>query len=151
MDRSGVVPPVGPQKPWGANVEKSMIEFRSFPALFYWKKGIFAASVILFVVYLTFVYSGNPVFPMIAFLVLTMPLVNFLFPSKYCFSGDRFLKMQLFNRQEFRYDDFKAFHIMKDGLLPIKKKGKSGDFIYVFDRQVMKELTGFLKEKVPFG
>ncbi len=121
-----------------------LYEVSSFPLTHYWKKGVFSVLVILFVTFLAQYLLGSIILSIIALLVMAMPVVNFLVPSRYLFFEDRYLIKILLTEKCFYYSDYKLFTLGSDGILPIKKSNKACEYIYIFNSNLKNEIHDFL-------
>jgi hypothetical protein len=119
----------------------------SFPLRIYWKRGAFAFLMIFLTVLLTFLFSKNIMWAGLAFLVVTAPSLNFLFPSSFIFYEDRFEKKQLLSTISFNYKDINEVRIGKDGVLIERKRRKQFDIIFIFDEKLKNDLFNFLENK----
>lgn len=128
--------------------EKQEIKVTSYPLTYYKIKGVFALAVILSVMAIVYIVSANWFFMVIAFLVLALPSVNFLFPSTYVFSEDSFERTIIFQKKVYYYDDFASIGEGKDGILLFKRNNKPIDYIYIFDPEIRRVVLGKLKDRV---
>ncbi|MCK5074088.1 MAG: hypothetical protein KAQ98_11730 [Bacteriovoracaceae bacterium] len=122
------------------------IEFKSYPLAAYPLRGFFAIAVIILVVALSYLLTGYAILPIFAFLICTMPVVNFLFPSKYTFEDDELRKFQIGYDKRIKLSQYQDFIVGKDGILIVKNKRKN-EYIYIFNEDIKSKVRAFLLEK----
>ncbi len=123
-------------------------DIKSFPLKIFWKRGVLAVFVILVCVILTHIILAKYVVSIMAFLILTMPVVNFVFPSRTLFFEDYFEKIQLFQNIQFDYSKYKFFETRQNGVVFFKNKRRAGEMIYIFDNELKNSIVAFLKTKI---
>jgi len=134
----------------GGHISDPLYTVNSFPLYIYRKRGVFALFIVVFITCLTYVITDNYFFAIISFLVLSMPVVNFLFPTKYLFYEDYLTKRVILHWQKFSYVDFESFDSGTGGILLKRKDGKGEEKIIISDEEERKKIIEFLKVRPPF-
>jgi hypothetical protein len=109
-------------------------------------RGYFALLVISFVLVVSYAFLQSILFTILAFFVVTTPIMTFLFPAYYSFREDGFSRKQLWGVKELSYADYISHKILEDGVILIKKRHKY-DFIYLFDDAKKEELSSFILQR----
>jgi len=111
-------------------------------------RGFFSLIMIMLFTALSYALVQHIVMPVFTFLILSMPIVNFIFPSKYILEDEAFKKIQLFQEKKTGWDTFASYMVMDDGILLISKLARRhNEYIYIFEKQYFVEIEEFLKAK----
>lgn len=113
----------------------------SYPLLVYKRKGIFSIILIVSFSVASYVLTHNFLVFILSFLIMTMPVVTFLFPSTYRFFETEFIKEQLYSPLTVPYNKYKKFKVLEDGVLLFKKR--RNEYLYIFneeDRKLVREV-----------
>ncbi|MBF0360148.1 MAG: hypothetical protein HQK49_04015 [Oligoflexia bacterium] len=135
-------------------------EVKSFPLIFYWKKGLLTILVVLLVAIFTYLVLKSLLYAIFAILVILLPVVNFIFPSRLKFYSTYVIKEQLLLKTELNYNDFDDIILLEDGLFFYKeinnsKKGFSAfrnrsrnksEYLYIFDNDLRNKIFNLIKE-----
>jgi len=123
------------------------IEFSVYPLMAYPLRGFFSLIMIMLFTALSYALVQHIVMPVFTFLILSMPIVNFIFPSKYILEDEAFKKIQLFQEKKTGWDTFASYMVMDDGILLISKLARRhNEYIYIFEKQYFVEIEELLKE-----
>jgi hypothetical protein len=128
--------------------DERKLEIKSFPLAQYWGRGVFAVCVTIIVIIITYNISGGILLPIFAFLVISLPQVNFIFPATYVFYEKTFSKTQLLQTKRYEYRDFKLLSERVDGIQLYKQNGRAFDFIYIFDQAKREAAHIVLQKKI---
>ncbi|MBF0300706.1 MAG: hypothetical protein HQK51_18475 [Oligoflexia bacterium] len=133
----------------------TIYEVKSFPLLFYWKKGLLTIIVVLLITIFTFVVLKGLFYAILAALVVLLPLVNFIFPSRTIFHSDYAIKEQLLLKKTLNYNSFDDIVLLEDGIFFYKKEKGAisfvrktrSEYIYIFDNNLKNTIFNFIKNK----
>lgn len=127
-------------------------QVKSFPLIFYWKKGILTIAIVIFATFFAYFVLKGILYAILAALIILMPVVNFIFPSHTKFYNDYAEKEQILFKKKIIYSDFDDIVMLEDGILFYKKNSGSSsakvsfsrksksDYIYIFDSELKKNI-----------
>jgi len=124
------------------------IEFTVYPLMAYPLRGFFSLVMIVLFTALSYILVKHIVMPIFTFLIICMPIVNFIFPSKYILEDEGFKKIQLFQEKKMGWNQFASYLVTNDGVLLISKLARRyNEYIYIFDKPYFIEIEELLNAK----